>query len=200
MISVRGVVVLFTASTAARLVFHSAADCSVICVFTDDKFSWLGCCACDFRLSHWMSWAMRSCSALGESRGAGSACCQFRRRQSGRGADYRVFVERDVGQVIVLLPGRGGQINRKYTSCRLTVTLTPPSHTDFTCTDISLFFHLFSNSDIWQVGTVSGYQPEDGTTSEYINLIGCEMINESGYKNKHEWWLGNLPEGNSDII
>lgn len=64
-IPIRGVVVLFTASTTARLGFHSAADCSVICVFTDDKFPWLGCCTCDFGLSHWMSWAMRSCSAPG---------------------------------------------------------------------------------------------------------------------------------------
>lgn len=64
MIPISGVVVLFTASTTARLVFHAVADCSVICVLTDDKFPWLGCCTCDFKLSHWMSWAMHSCPAL----------------------------------------------------------------------------------------------------------------------------------------
>lgn len=68
MIPIWGVVVLFTASSAARLVFRSVADCLVICVFTDYKFPWLGCCTCDFGLSHWMSWAMHSCSALGENR------------------------------------------------------------------------------------------------------------------------------------
>lgn len=38
MIPIWGAVVLFTASTAARLVLDSFADCLVICVFTDDKF------------------------------------------------------------------------------------------------------------------------------------------------------------------
>lgn len=103
----------------------SVTDCSVICVFTDDKFPALSCCTCNFRLSRWISWVMHSCSGLGQSRARSNS-------QEEEGRKKKMFEAWIVGALwwksvwscyrpVANCLEEWWGFNRKYTSCQLTL-------------------------------------------------------------------------------
>lgn len=138
-------------------------DCSVICVFTVDKFPCLGCCACDLWLSQWMSWAMHSCCCLGEQR-AGSTHAPIQKE-----APYYVLLARDMGQLTVLSP-----IVWKYTNCHLHPTVpcwVSTLHNRSTC--------LFSCCVLKETNA-EWYKKPSVSSLHYVWCVHCKLNKRFG--------------------